>query len=109
MLEIQTKPIVNLINVLRDLQFTEWKQLGLKAPENGQVINLPDGNEDIYFRLFDVISNSRFGNQIFSNDSLFIFVFPSINGETMSEDLQKLYDYCKDAIVEEHLYFQVSW
>ena len=109
MLNIKTIPTVYLTEVLRALQVEEWTQLGLKAPDKGQVIKLPDGRSDIYERLWSQIINSRHGNQMFSNDTIFIFVFPTINGEPLSEDEQKLYDYCKAAIVEEHLYFDVSW
>ena len=33
-----------------------------------------------------------------ANDSVFRFVFPTRNGEEMSDDVQKLYDACECAI-----------
>lgn len=109
MLNIKTVKTVKLTEVLRSLQIEEWKKLGLKEPDRGQSIKLPDGREDIYSRLWERISSARYGNQVFSNDTIYIFVFPTINGEQLSKDEQALYDFCKDAIVEETIYFEISW
>jgi hypothetical protein len=109
MLRYENVPIVNFVDTLRDLQDKEWKSYRLLTPEKGQVIELPDGREDILGRLWNEISSSRFGNQVFNNDSIYRYIFPTINGEPMSEDLQKLYDYCKEAIINEELIFKVSW
>ena len=109
MINIKTIKTVKLTEVLRFLQIEEWKKFGLKEPDKGQAIKLPDGREDIHSRLWSRISSSRHGNQVFTNDTIFIFVFPTINGEPLSEDEQALYDFCKEAIVDETIYFEISW
>tara|TARA_B100000073_G_C23726907_1_gene569551 strand:+ start:2183 stop:2512 length:330 start_codon:yes stop_codon:yes gene_type:complete len=109
MLNTTTIKTVKLTEVLRSLQIEEWNKLGLKEPDRGQSIKLPDGRDDIYSRLWKRISSARHGNQVFSNDTIHIFVFPTINGEKLSEDEQALYDFCKDAIVDETIYFEISW
>lgn len=109
MLNIKTIKTVKLTEVLRFLQIEEWNKLGLKEPDRGQSIKLPDGREDIYSRLWKLINSSRHGNQVFSNDTIHIFIFSTINGEPLSEDEQALYDFCKDAIVDETIYFETSW
>jgi hypothetical protein len=102
-------PVVNFTMTLRALQVREREALGLAPPDTSQNINLPDGKEDIFHRLWERISSKRFGNQIFNNDSIYRYVFPSINGEPLSEDEQVLYDYCKEAVVENTIFFDVSW
>lgn len=102
-------PVVNLLEALRELQKEEWAKFNEEAPSLGSSKDLPDGREDIRDRLWDEISEHYHGNQKFTNDSLFIYVFPSINGEPLTEDMEKLYDLCKDAIVDDRLVFEVSW
>lgn len=108
-MEIKMLPVVKLTEVLRELQIKEWKELGEQPPEKGTLRNLPDGREDIFYRLWDIIANHYHGNQKFLNDSLFRFTFPTINNEPMSEDEHVLYLHCKEAVVNESLIFEVCW
>ena len=59
--------------------------------------------------VWDHIASSRHGNQTFSNDSYFVYVFPSINGEELSELQQAIWDVCEDAIEEDSLLLEVCW
>jgi prophage maintenance system killer protein len=97
--------VVILIKALNELQAKEWKSLGFEPPEPCQVIELPDGKEDIYRRLWNIFCKDK----RFSNDILFTYTFPSLNGETLTSDLQALYDYCADAIVDNKVTFRVCW
>jgi hypothetical protein len=99
------KPTVVLIEALRVLQVNEWQSLGLSAPVPCQVIELPDGRDDIHRRLWDIFTQCR----NFSNDILFTYAFPSFNGEALTSDLQALHDYCADAIVDNKVTFKVCW
>lgn len=108
-LVVTQRPVVNFLDTLRALQAQEWATFNLPAPEHCQCIDLPDGREDILRRLWDHFTDKRHGNQKFTNDTLYYYVFPSINGEPLSDDQQVLYDYCKPAIVDEKIIFDVSW
>ena len=98
-------PVVNFLEALRSLQANEWQLLGLKAPEPCQVIDLPDGRPDVLTRLWDVFSHC----DGFSNDILFCYTFPTINGEELTSDLQLLYDFCEDAVINHRVSFKVCW
>ena len=106
---VKQRQTVNFLDTLRALQAKEWKDLNLPIPKPGQCIDLPDSREDILSRLWIEICNSRHGNQEFTNDTLCYYVFPSVNGEELSDDQQALYDFCKPAITNETIIFDVSW
>jgi hypothetical protein len=99
------KPTVVLIDALNALQAREWKSLGLLPPEPCQVIELPDGRDDIHRHLWNIFCKDK----RFSNDILFSYAFPTFNGEALTSDLQALYDYCADAIIDNKVTFKVCW
>jgi hypothetical protein len=102
---------IDLLDTLRALQKIEWNDLGLKEPELCQVINLPDGREDILSRLWKVFVNHRYDAQAFSNDSHFTYRFPENN--KIVGDILKLHTYCKKDLIKDHtgcfLSFYVCW
>lgn len=116
---VETKKIttINFLGVLKELQKEEWESLGLNPPEPCQKKYLPDGREDIYDRLWAIVMNSHYGNQQFTNDSIFIYSFPYEDNDvtTWNEDIAKLFQICEkyEAIHYSFdtgmVYFDVSW
>jgi hypothetical protein len=114
-LKIENAKIVDLCDALRILLIKECEEYNIPIPERGSSIDLPDGRETIDSRLWDEIIDTRHGNQIFSNDTIFILTATDEEG-TFSEDKKKLIEFCKDAINYDpilkgfgKLYFNVSW
>ena len=60
--------------------------------------------------IWDEVSNHWHGNQVFSNDSVFCYVLPSINGEELSPVQQRIKNICWAGMEDEDtIYFVVSW
>ena len=60
--------------------------------------------------IWDEVRKSHWGNQSFTNDTLFIYALPSLNGEPLNETQQLIADICHDAIDEyDTIIFNVSW
>lgn len=110
-MKISSITTVNLLEVLRELQVIEWTALGLETPHVGHAVPLPDGGDDIHSRLWALIANSEWGNQMFTNDSIFKYVFTW--EDPMGEDETLLYNHVKEATFSEYefesIYFDVSW
>jgi hypothetical protein len=106
--------VVNLVDILRELQVAEWTELGLTPPDSGTAKKLPDGRDDIYLRLWTLIHHHQWGNQVFTNDSIFRYAFTAEQDglETDGDELI-LYNHCKDAIMYQYglpvLIFDVCW
>jgi hypothetical protein len=49
------------------------------------------------------------GNQIFTNDSLYIYTLPSINGEELSPVQKRILEICSDAVEDDTIVFEVCW
>lgn len=113
-MKITTIKTIKFTEVLRELQIKEWTELGLTPPSVGTAKTLPDGRDDIYTRLWMKIGKSQWGNQTFTNDSLFRYAFTAEQDglETEGDELI-LYNHCKDAITDnyglETLIFDVCW
>jgi len=107
-------PVVNLMSILRTLQLREWESHGLPVPVAGQIREL-NGGSDIFYRLWDVVSMFKYGNQTFSNDSLFRYVFPlerpmTPDELTLWEELSTtLWVELGEVIVGNEVIFDVSW
>ena len=63
------------------------------------------GGNDIW----DEVSGSHYGNQIFSNDSLFRYALPSLNGEPLTDTQKRIVKLCGEAIEDHIVVFEVSW
>jgi hypothetical protein len=98
---------VNLLEVLRELQVIEWTALGLKTPDFGTCQDLPDGREDIHGRIWGMLCDAYFGNQRFTNDSYFQYVFAE--DVPLEGDELTLYEHCKDALNDDRILFEVCW
>jgi hypothetical protein len=106
-MKISTIKTVKLLEVLRELQVNEWTALGLKTPDPCTSQELPDGRDDIHQRLWDVICDSHFGNQMFTNDSYFQYWFAE--DVPLEGDELTLYEHCKDALNDYTILFEVCW
>lgn len=111
--EIKVEKIktVNFVDVLNCLRHQECEELGIDMHESGVNYKLPDGRDNIKDRLWNKISNKRFGNQGFTNDAFFQYYFPIFNGEPfMDEDEEKLYEAVKHGLNGYgNVVFWVSW
>jgi len=65
--------------------------------------------KDLYQTLWDEVSGHIHGNQVFSNDSLFIYVLPSLNGDALSKVQRTLHILCRRVIIDHTIIFEVSW
>ena len=73
------------------------------------VVNATDA-EGYDAEIWDEISEHRYGNQKFTNNSIFCYVLPSINGEPLSPVQQRIKQICWAAMEDEDtIYFNVSW
>jgi hypothetical protein len=114
-LKIENAKIVDLCDALRILQAKECEEYNIPLPSGGSSTQLPDGSDTIDKRLWDEIIDTNYGNQQFSNDTLYIY-YATDEEVTFSEDKKKLIELCKDAINYDpilkgigKLYFNVSW
>ena len=66
----------------------------------------PDAPHEIW----EEIMGHVHGNQVFTNDSIFKYVLPSINGEELSPVQEQIRQICWAALEEDDIiYFEVSW
>ncbi len=56
--------------------------------------------------IWNEVRKSYHGNQTFTNDSLFIYVLPSLN---MSPVQKRIAEICSDAIEDYTIVFEVCW
>lgn len=73
------------------------------------VINEAGGSQGAGEPLWEEIMGHWHGNQRFTNDSLYIYVLPSFNGEPLLEVQQRIADICAEAIINHTIVFDVSW
>lgn len=112
--KIKEVKIIDLLDVLYELVDIENKELGLEPHDKSFSYKLPDGRDNIKTRIWKVLCDSNFGNQIFCNDSYFRYPFNVKYGEDFRCEEEKiLYEHCKDALNDttftEDLIFWVSW
>jgi hypothetical protein len=110
--KVSTIQTIVLLDVLRYLQEEECKKLGIEY-----TVWLPDGSKGIFDRCWNLVRDSYRGNQRFCNDSYFVYVFRP--DEDRSEDEQKMYEVCAEALTIftdvtdeqqfEMVVFEVSW
>ena len=110
-IRIETEKTVNFIEVLEVLREKECRELSITYHPSGVHYLLPDGRENIKNRLWDMIAKTRFGNQVFNNDSYYRYIFPTFNGEPFANDDEKaLYELVKPALNgNESILFWVCW
>lgn len=109
---IKATPVValDLSHLLNGLAYEESVQFGLDEGLIDVEHILPDGRECIRTRLWKLISNSKYGEQVFTNDSYFRYVFPSLNGEDfISGDQELLFMVVEPYVVDHQVLFNVSW
>lgn len=118
-MEITNLKCIVFLDVLREMQKMECDELGLEYPSPGQSRPLPDGRDDIFYRLWEELMQDQWGNQQFNNDSFYRVPFEGKEGgtvytEDLSNDMIKLVEYCVDALNDDgagtkFLLFDVSW
>ena len=118
-LEIVEHNCINFLDTLYALQEEECKELGIPVPPHGTPIELPDGRESIFHRLWEELMENQWGNQQFCNDSFYRVSFETMEYGTvyeddLSDDLIKLLEYTRDALNPDgegfaFLLFNVSW
>lgn len=115
-MKIDTLKVVNLLEVLYELQGIECKELGIKNPDRGQHLKLPDGRDGIFQRLWDEVRQDQWGNQQFTNDSFYRVSFEDgddgIYTDDLSDDMKVLLEHCRPALNGDDypfILFDVCW
>jgi hypothetical protein len=78
----------------------------------GKAVNLKDVCHeagDMGDLVWDEVSEHKHGNQVFTNDSLFIYVLPSINGEEHSPVQELIVKLCDEVYEDNVIIFEVMW
>ncbi len=78
----------------------------------GKAVNLKDVCHDageLSDLVWAEVSEHKHGNQVFSNDSLFIYVLPSINGEEHTEIQDLIVKLCHEVYKDNFIIFEVMW
>jgi len=112
----KTIQTVSYSKVLEVLQRVECDELGIEYHPPSTAFYLEDGSDPIRTRLHHMVAHSNYGNQQFTNDSIFKFMVlheEDVWIEETNEDLIKLRDLCKPYLTREgnyyYIYFDVSW
>ena len=59
--------------------------------------------------IWNEVRNRSHGNQIFTNDSLYIYTLPSVNGDELSPVQKRIAEICSGAIEDDTIVFEVCW
>lgn len=109
MIKTQNIKLVKLRDIQEHLQRKECEQHNIPFVGLSTSYDIPDKDESIHQEIHDLLMNHRYGNQTFTNDSIFRYSFASLNGEPLSALEQSIYDLCSEAIEDEELFIEVSW
>lgn len=102
--------LVDYIDLLQSVRNTQCERLGIPLTPLGKGVKFPNGEGDLSEMLREHIVCHRYGNQKFTNDTVFIYCFGDEGPETAIEQL--LHDLCKPYIYTdglEYIYFNVCW
>lgn len=76
-----------------------------------KVISLLDVCEEStdHEAMWSMVVDHQCGSQLFSNDSYFRYILPSINGEPLNALEVEMVELCKDVIDDHVIVFEVCW
>jgi|TARA_R110000851_G_scaffold196646_1_gene347661 hypothetical protein len=59
--------------------------------------------------IWDEVRDRRHGEQVWCNDTYFVYWLPSLNGERLSSLQKEIVKLCGDAVVDHQIIFDVCW
>lgn len=78
----------------------------------GKGCNLKDVCHDageLSDQVWEEVSEHKLGGQVFCNDTLFIYVLPSMNGEELSPVQKLIVKLCHEVYENHTIIFEVMW